>query len=154
MNAPTRAPLHPSDVLKNTGTPTTNQMSRAPKRKNRAADSTFTARVFANRSAQPAFCFAVPIAPGNITDAAISTASNAPAITTSAPANPAALSKNPPRKKPQPFNAFFDPVSSATHRNSAPRPSSPVGTSTLIALFALIFVRSFAIPDSACAAMT
>ena len=105
---------------------------------------------------QAAFTLArkLTLAPGNITDAAISTASNAPAITTSPPANPATLNKNPPRKKPQPFNAFFDPVSSATHRNSAPRPSSPVGTSTLIALFALIFVRSFAIPDNACAAMT
>ena len=34
-----------------------------------------------------------------------------------------------------------------THLNSDD--SSPFGTSTLIALFALIFVRSFAMPDRA-----
>ena len=65
----------------------------------------------------------------------------------SAPRNPSADSRNPPTKNPAPFNAFFEPVSTATHLN---RPdSSPFGTSTLTALFALILVRSLAIPDSA-----
>ena len=55
-------------------------------------------------------------------------------------------------KKPTPFSAFLEPVRRATHLNSAP--SSPSGTTTLIALLALILVRSLAIPESACAAIT
>ncbi len=51
-----------------------------------------------------------------------------------------------------PLIAFFEPVSSATQRYSCPAASS--GTTSLIALLELIFVRSFAIPDNACAAIT
>ena len=74
------------------------------------------------------------------------------AIANSEPRNPSASSRTPPRKKPTPLSAFFEPVRIATHLKSAE--SAPSGTSTLIALFALILVRSFAMPDSACAAIT
>ena len=57
-----------------------------------------------------------------------------------------------PRKNPAPFNAFFDPVSSATHLNKTECASS--GTTSLMALFELILVRSLAMPDSPCAATT
>ena len=54
-------------------------------------------------------------------------------------------------KKPTPLRAFFDPVKMATSLNSAPS-SDPATNFT--ALFELIFVRSFAMPDSACTAIT
>jgi hypothetical protein len=50
------------------------------------------------------------------------------------------------------LSAFFDPVSAATQRYSAPWRAS--ATSSLMLLLALILLRSFAIPDSACAAIT
>jgi hypothetical protein len=50
------------------------------------------------------------------------------------------------------LSAFFEPVSSATQRNSGPWASA--GRSVLIALLLLILVRSLATPDSACAAIT
>jgi hypothetical protein len=50
------------------------------------------------------------------------------------------------------LSAFFEPVRIATHLNN----DEPAfaGTRTLIELLELIFVRSLAMPDSACAAMT
>ena len=95
-----------------------------------------------------AFFFACPIAAGKKRQRpAGARSARRVAITDSAPRKPSADSRNPPTKKPAPFSAFFDPVSTATHLN---RPeSSPFGTSTFTALFALIFVRSFAIPESA-----
>ena len=62
------------------------------------------------------------------------------------------VSSSPPTKNPTPFSAFFEPVSSATQRYSWPDASA--GTMSLIALLALIFVRSLAMPLSACATMT
>ncbi len=70
----------------------------------------------------------------------------------SAARKPNAESSRPPTKNPAPLSAFFDPVSTATHANNPD--SSPFGTSTLTALFALILVRSLAIPESAWQAMT
>ena len=94
-----------------------------------------------------AFFFACPIAAGRKAMTSRSTISTPVAITDNAPRKPSTDSRNPPTKKPAPFSAFFDPVSTATHLK---RPeSSPFGTSTFTALFALIFVRSFAIPESA-----
>jgi len=66
--------------------------------------------------------------------------------------NPTSVSRRPPRKKPTPFSAFFDPVRIATQRKRAS--FAPSGTTSLTALFELIFVRSFAIPESACEAIT
>ena len=62
------------------------------------------------------------------------------------------VSSSPPTKNPTPFSAFFEPVSSATQRYSWPDASA--GTMSLIALLELIFVRSLAMPLSACATMT
>src|SRR5476651_850364 len=93
------------------------------------------------------FAFAWPIDPGNALSTHTSTTNTPAAIAASAPRNPSVDSSTPPTKNPAPLSAFFDPVRKATHLNSLE--SSPVGTSTLIALLALIFVRSFAIPESA-----
>ncbi len=82
----------------------------------------------------------------------IHTSASAAAIAATAPRNPASSSSAPPRKKPAPFSAFFEPVSAATQRYSAP--SAPAGTSSFTALLALILLRSFAMPESACAAIT
>ena len=65
---------------------------------------------------------------------------------------PIRVSRRPPTKNPTPFSAFFEPVRIATHRYSSPCASS--GTRSLTALFELIFVRSLAIPDRACEAIT
>src|SRR5690606_9730122 len=115
MNAPTCAKLQPSTPRRNTGTPTTNQMSRAPKRKNRAAHSTLISRLFENRSLKPALPLALPIARGSDSHEPDQTAANAPAMIHSALANPAVARRNPPKKTPAPFSAFFEPVSNATH---------------------------------------
>ena len=48
-NEPTCVKLHRSCVDKNTGTATTNQISRALNRKKRAAESTLTSRLLANK---------------------------------------------------------------------------------------------------------
>src|SRR5690606_29298499 len=60
--------------------------------------------------------------------------------------NPNCARRNPPRKKPAPLRAFFDPVRIATHLKSLDCAFS--GTRYLMPLLALIFVRSFAIPDN------
>ena len=65
---------------------------------------------------------------------------------------PTTVSRRPPRKKPTPLSAFFEPVRIATQRKSAS--DAPSGTTSLTALLELIFVRSFAMPDSAWAAIT
>ena len=62
------------------------------------------------------------------------------------------MSSRPPRKKPTPFSAFLEPVRIATQRNSVS--DRHRGTTSLTALLELIFVRSFAIPESAWAAIT
>mgnify|MGYP003302600088 CR=1 FL=1 len=66
-----------------------------------------------------------------------------------APWKPSPRSNRPPRKKPRPFIAFFDPVSPATQRKSLP--SGPPSTTSLMELLALILLRSLAIPEMACA---
>ncbi len=66
--------------------------------------------------------------------------------------NPKSVSSTPPRKKPTPLSAFFDPVRIATQRKSEDWSSS--GTTSLTALLELILVRSFAMPESACEAIT
>src|SRR5690606_9977731 len=130
MNAPTCAKLHPSTPRRNTGTPTTNQMSRAPKRKNRARQRTLISRLFDKRSLQPALTFDLPISRGSDAHEPNHTTVNTPAMIHKAPANPAVARRKLPRKKPAPLRAFFEPVSRATHLNRVPFASG--GTSTLI----------------------
>ena len=65
---------------------------------------------------------------------------------------PISVSSMPPRKKPTPLSAFLEPVRIATQRKSVSE--APSGTTSLTALFELIFVRSFAIPESAWATIT
>ncbi|MNF89654.1 hypothetical protein D3C84_721870 [compost metagenome] len=74
------------------------------------------------------------------------------AMASTAPAKPSRASRAPPRKKPTPLSAFFEPVRSATHLYSVPCWLS--GTSSLIELLALILFRSLAMPDSAWAPIT
>ena len=109
-------------------------------------------RLLANRLAKPGLRLALPIARGSKVTASSSIAARAAAIATSAGAKPSVASSTPPRKKPTPLSAFFDPVSSATQRKRVESWSG--GTNTFSALLALILVRSLAIPDSACAAIT
>ena len=142
----------PSVPERNTGTPTTNHTSRAPKRKKRAAESTFTSGLLESSPRKAAFAFARPSSRGSVASVSSHTAASAAAIAHSAPRKPSSDSSSPPRKKPAPLSAFFEPVSSATHLKSAPSASG--GTSTLMELFALILVRSFATPLSACVPIT
>src|SRR6266446_224535 len=135
-----------------TGNPTTNQTSRAENRNRRAAESQFTAELLENSVVNLTFDLAFPRPLGSATTVPIKTAKSPAAITVSEPTKPNSPSSAPPMKKPSPLSAFFDPVRRATHRKRAP--SSPSGTTTSIALLALILVRSFAIPESACAAIT
>ncbi len=95
---------------------------------------------------------ALPSARGKATSATAKLTSSAAAIVHSEPRKPRASRRKLPRKKPAPFSAFFEPVRIATHLNSDD--SASAGTSTLMALLALILVRSLATPDMACAAMT
>ncbi len=83
---------------------------------------------------------------------AISAIAIMPASSASATRNPTTLSSSAPTKNPTPLSAFFEPVRIATHLYSVPGASS--GTISFTALLELIFVRSFAIPDKACAAIT
>lgn len=54
-------------------------------------------------------------------------------------------------EKPKPLTAFFDPVETATQRNSPP---SSVGASSFTADFDDILARSLATPETPCTAMT
>ena len=81
-----------------------------------------------------------------------STSASPAAIASTDASNPKPASSAAPRKNPTPLTAFFEPVSSATQRNSAP--STLAGASSLTALFALIFARSLATPDTPCASAT
>jgi hypothetical protein len=82
----------------------------------------------------------------------INTTSSRPASSARAPRKPIHCSSAAPAKKPAPFRAFFDPVRTATQRNSFDSPPSPASILTL-ALADILF-RSLAMPDRAWAAMT
>jgi hypothetical protein len=112
---PTCQKFQPSTIYRKTGRPTTNHTSRDPNRKNRAAASRLTARLFENIWPNLAFLLAVP-SPPRISSAVVSKA----VITTPARMNkegwkPTKYSSKPPTKKPTPFKAFFEPVRTATH---------------------------------------
>ena len=96
--------------------------------------------------------FALPRSARSVSTLPIHTSASAAAIAATAPRKPASSSSAPPRKKPAPLSAFFEPVSTATQRYSAP--SASAGTSSFTALLALILLRSLAMPESACAAIT
>ena len=151
-NAPIHQTSQPSDSARKTGKAMTNQTSRAPNRNKRAADSRLMARLLEKMSRNFGLFFALPRSRLSSHRLSIHTMSSAPAIHATAWVNPSTASMAPPRKKPTPFNAFFDPVRAATQRNNAPCWSP--GTSSLMALLALILLRSLAMPDSACAHIT
>jgi hypothetical protein len=73
------------------------------------------------------------------------------AMPSTATLNPAVASSAAPSRKPSPFTAFFDPVSSATQRNN---PSPSVGASSFTADFDDILDRSLATPDAPCTSIT
>ena len=109
----------------------------------RAAANRLTPRDLPNSSFIVFDDFALPSWRGNSSKPATKiTASNA-AISHSAVLNPTRSSNSPPRKKPMPFIAFFEPVNQATHRNSCPLPSAEVA---LIADLEAVLVRSLATP--------
>ena len=112
---------------------------------------------FEKRALKPGFCFIRPISPGSTS--VITKANPRPAaISPTAWLKPKAVSSTPPRKKPTPLRAFFEPDRIATHLNSCfwPRCSSSgvSGTTVLMALLALILLRSLAMPLMACATIT
>src|SRR5450432_229796 len=149
---PTSLKVHPRLAERNTGTPTTNQMSRDPNKKKRAAESKLMSRLLDRRPLSLLLVFALPISAGRDSTDPRSTSKSTPAMVQSERLKPRVVSKRPPRKKPTPFSAFFEPVRTATHLNSA-EPSLS-GAMSLMVLFALILVRSLAMPDSDCAAIT
>ena len=131
--------------------PTTNQVSRAPNRNIRASDSRFTRGSVENTWANFAAFepFGSPAGMNSTTASRI--AARITAIRITLALNPMRPSRAAPRKKPKPFTAFLDPVSTATQRNSAPSPS---GASSFTADFDDILARSLATPDSPCTAIT
>ena len=139
-------------MRRNTGTPTTNQTSREANRKIRAPASTLTARLLENICVNLADRFGVPRSPRISARVPSKADRTSPASISSAVWNPTVLSSRPPRKKPTPFSAFFEPVRTATHLYSAPGVSS--GTTSFTALLELILVRSLAMPESAWATIT
>ena len=105
-------------AYRNTGTPTTNQTSRAPNKATRAAASRLMARFFANSSFADFEALALPISGGTKVTTPARTIDRSAAIAHSETWNPSLSSKSPPRKKPTPFIAFLLPVNHATHLNS------------------------------------
>src|SRR5258708_5869750 len=138
MKPPTCVNDQPSTLEKKIGTLTTNQTSRAANKARRANDSRLMPEEFDRMPENAAFFFAWPIDAGSEPSTSSSTMRTAAAMASSALRKPNVESSSPPAKNPAPFSAFFEPVSTATHLNKPD--SSPAGTSTLTALFALIFV--------------
>ena len=152
MKPPTSVKLQPSVEYRNTGRPTTNQTSREPNRKKRAADSQLMAGVLENTWVNFGLDFILPTPRGNSRAVTIRTASSRPASTASAPRKPIHSSNAAPTKNPAPLSAFLEPVNAATHWNSFDSPPSPATALTLA--FADILFRSLAMPARAWAAIT
>ena len=85
------------------------------------------------------------------TATAAAIAPSPPAMIQIAARKPNAASSAAPRKKPTPFTAFFDPVSTATQRKSPP---SALGAKSFTALFDDILARSLATPETPCVTIT
>ena len=115
-NPPTCQKSQPSVEARNTGSATTNQTSRAPKRNIRAADSRLMARLFEKISRNFGLALALPRSRLSNSRLNSHTSSSAPAMIATAAANPTVASSAPPRKNPMPFSAFFEPVNAATQR--------------------------------------
>ena len=157
MKPPTSQYFQPRAACRNTGRATTNQTSRAPKRKKRARERTLMPFDLENRAVMAGFSFMRPISPGSTR--VIRKERNRPAaMAPTAALKPILVSSNPPMKKPTPLRAFLEPVRIATHWNSwfSPRLGSPgvSGTTVLMALLALILLRSLAMPLIAWATIT
>ena len=110
------------------------------------------ARLLERMSLNLGLALALPRSFFNRNRLAIQITASTPAMVNTAPAKPSTASRAPPRKKPTPLSAFFEPVRIATHLYSVPCWAS--GTRSLMELLADILLRSLAIPDSACAPMT
>ena len=82
---------------------------------------------------------------------AVRKAASTTAMARTAQVNPRVASSVAPSRKPSPFTAFFDPVSTATQRNSPP-PS--VGARSFTADLDDIFDRSLATPEAPCTHIT
>ncbi len=130
----------------------TNHTSRAPNRNNRAADRMFTLADLEKISENFGLFLALPRSDFKLIRLPMKTNTNTAAIAATAYWKPIKDNNAPPKKNPAPFKAFFDPVRIAIHLNNAPCAFS--GTKVLMALLALILLRSFAMPDMACAAIT
>jgi hypothetical protein len=165
MKVPTSQKRQPRLASRNTGRATTNHTSRAPNRKKRARASALMPALRENRLLKPGLAFIRPRSSGSTRlsrKARVRPAAMAP----TAPLKPNTASSTPPRKKPTPLRAFFEPVRIATQRNrrsSSPRSAEvsprsaeallPASTA-LIAPLALILLRSLAMPLKAWAAIT
>ncbi|MDT4873180.1 hypothetical protein FQZ97_1084090 [compost metagenome] len=112
---PTSQKSQPNTVLRYTGRATTNQTSRAPKRNSRAAERMLIARLLENMSRNFGFALALPRSFFSITRLPSQIRASTAAMASTAPVKPSSASKAPPRKKPTPFRAFFEPVRMATH---------------------------------------
>ena len=148
--APTIVKVQPAEYRK-TGTPTTNQTSRAPNSATRAAASRLMPRLLAKSSRADFEALRLPISGGTKASTPASTSASSAAIAHSAAWNPSACSSTPPRKKPAPFIAFLLPVKKATHLNSRPDASPAV---SLMADLLAVLVRSLATPHTPWAATT
>ena len=139
------------EAYRNTGTPTTNQTSRAPKSATRAAASRLMPRFLAKSSRAEREAFALPIKAGTKASTPISTAASAAAMAHRAAWKPSVCSSTPPRKKPAPFIAFLLPVKKATHLKR--RPDALPAVSLMADLLAVL-VRSLATPHTPWASTT
>src|SRR5579872_1397773 len=113
--------------------------------KMRANARRLTPRALAKNSAMLLDDLALPSWRGSSSRQERKMAPISPAISHSAGLKPSVSSRRPPRKKPTPFMAFFEPVKYATHRKSWPLPAAEVA---LMADFDAVFVKSLASPAS------
>ncbi|MDT4864234.1 hypothetical protein FQZ97_989860 [compost metagenome] len=112
---PTSQKSQPNTVLRYTGSATTNHTSRAPKRNSRAAERMLIARLLESMSRNFGFALALPRSFFSSTRLPNQIRASTAAIASTAPVNPSKASSAPPRKKPTPLSAFFEPVRMATH---------------------------------------
>ena len=104
-------------------------MSRDPNRNRRAAESQFTRGSFESRCLSSTRAPERPAAGGSSKAEARSARARPLARARQVCSKPRLASSPPPRKKPRPFNVFFEPVSQATHFIRPP--ASPAGTTSL-----------------------
>ena len=138
-------------AYRNTGTPTTNQTSRAPNSATRASASRLMPRFLANSSRADLDAWRLPISLGTQASTPSSTKASSAAISHNDRRKPSVCSSTPPRKKPTPFIAFLLPVKKATHLNNWPEAVLAV---SLMADLAEVLVRSLATPQTPCAPTT